>query len=86
MERESTGANQRFYKAEKECNERYQDIFFRKHCVIASYLEHQMDSKDHAFVFDADVVIKTPPWIADARPITTDNAATGFSEKNDGGA
>ncbi len=38
------------------CEQKYQVFFFRKHCIIASWMDRETNVGDKVFVFDSDVV------------------------------
>ena len=40
----------------KECSEMHKDYFFRKHCMIAEWMEISLNEDDVVVVFDSDVV------------------------------
>lgn len=41
---------------EPECEERFQVYFFRKHCIVAKWMQRETKPGDRVLVFDADVV------------------------------
>lgn len=77
----------KYHEAAQKCEAAHGDVFFRKHCVVAAYLEEVLadhdtlsaeERKKHAvFVFDADVVVKLPPWVKQGEPIHP----SGFDEE-----
>lgn len=40
----------------KNCSELYKDFFFRKHCMVAEWMENSINKDDVVVVFDSDVV------------------------------
>ncbi len=40
----------------KNCTEMHRDYFFRKHCMIAEWMESSLNKDDIVVVFDSDVV------------------------------
>lgn len=85
----TTSKGERFYLSLKECDKRFENVFFRKHCAVASYLKNVVlengdyegqGKDDHVYVFDADVFIKLPPWMAQAE---VHKAITGAGKRKD---